>query len=256
MRRSAAIPAAAALLAAVTAATATGPASCDAEVGASAASRPIQLGRSVRGRAIRAVRVGQRTSTRKGLVVGSIHGDEPQGLRVTQALRRMKGIRNLDLWVVDTTNPDGLARGTRQNARGVDLNRNFPFGWARNGSPGSRYYAGPRPASEPETRVVRRLVRRIRPTVTIWYHQPYGFVILPDRGRRAPVHRRYARLARVPARRLAGPRLPGTAIAWQNRRFPRTTAFVVELPGRRVSGAAIRRHARAAVRVARDAARR
>lgn len=213
------------------------------------ASRAFLVGRSAQGRAIRAVRVGERTSRRKALVVGSVHGDEPEGLRVTRAIRRMRGIRNVDLWVIATVNPDGLSRGTRQNARGVDLNRNFPFGWSRTGPRGSRYYAGRRPASEPETRVVQRLVGRLRPAVTIWYHQPYGFVVLPESGR-GRIQRRYARLARVPARRLGGPRLPGTAIAWQNHALPGTRAFVVELPGGRISAAAAGRHARAAVRVA------
>ena len=234
---------------AVAATAAVTPATGEAPEVSVSASRAFVVGRSAQGRAIRAVRVGERASRRRALVVGSIHGDEPEGLRVTRAIRWMRGIRNVDLWLIGTVNPDGLARGVRQNARGVDLNRNFPFGWSRTGPPGSRYYAGRRPASEPETRVVQRLVRRLRPAVTIWYHQPYGFVVLPESGR-GRIHRRYARLARVPARRLGGPRLPGTAIAWQNRALPGTRAFVVELPGGRISAAVAGRHARAAVRVA------
>ena len=64
----------------------------------------------------------------------------------------------------------------RQNARGIDLNRNFPRGWRR--SPrGSRYYGGRRPLSQPESRAAARLVRRLEPRITIWFHQPYGFVV-------------------------------------------------------------------------------
>jgi protein MpaA len=62
-------------------------------------------------------------------------------------------------------NPDGTAAGTRQNAHDVGLNRKFPYRWRPISDP--TYYSGPRPASEPETRAAIRLVRRIRPAVTI-----------------------------------------------------------------------------------------
>lgn len=216
-----------------------------------AAAGTVLLGRSVEGRPIVALRLGDPRSRRKALVVGPIHGDEPGGLRVTAALRRMKRIGGVDLWLVERPNPDGLARGTRRNAHGVDLNRNFPRHWRRS-SRASAYYGGPRPLSEPESRILARLLVRLRPRVSVWYHQPYGFVVLPA-ARTAPyavtrVARRYALLARWPGHRLA--RLPGTAVDWANRRLPGTASFVVELGGEGPSPATAMRHARAAARLA------
>src|SRR4051794_29844884 len=86
--------------------------------------RRITFGHSVRGTSLRAVRLGDFHASRKALVVGVIHGDEPAGLKVLRALRRSHGdVKGVQLWVVKTVNPDGLAANTRQNARGVDLNR-------------------------------------------------------------------------------------------------------------------------------------
>jgi murein peptide amidase A len=200
------------------------------------------IGHSALGRPIRAVELGNPRSARKVLVVGCIHGNEPAGMRVTRLLARGAHPRRFDLWLVNDVNPDGFARRTRQNGRGVDLNRNFPAAWRPLGRPGDLTYAGPHALSEPESRAVVRFVGRIHPDLTIWFHQPQAFVRAWS-GPSLRAARRYARLARVPFRRMRVP--PGAATRWQDRRFPGTASFVVELPSGALSAAAAARYARA-----------
>lgn len=187
----------------------------------------IAIGRSVRGRRLSVVRLGPRDARRRVLVVGCIHGDEDAGRAMAGVLERGPLPRDTELWVLRDMNPDGLAAGTRQNARGVDLNRNFGRGWRR--LPRGRHYSGPRPLSEPESRAVRRLIMRVRPDLTLWFHQPFG--IVARSGADPAVERRVARALGLPLRPL--PRPPGSASTWQNRAYPRSDSVVVELgPGR------------------------
>jgi protein MpaA len=199
----------------------------------------LLLGRSYDGRPIRAWRIGNPGSPRKLLVVGCIHGNECAGTAVTQRLVDLVRPIAADLWVIQNLNPDGLARGTRQNARGVDLNRNFPSQWRA--APRGPEYPGPRPASERETRIAMRLIERVRPDVTLWFHQPQDVVRAWGPSRAAA--RRYARLAGARYASLRWP--PGTAANWQNRRFHDAASFVVELAPGALSAAAADRHARA-----------
>ena len=201
------------------------------------------LGRSAEGRPIRVTRIGAATAPVKVLVVGAIHGNETAGLAVTALLRRhAPQIAGAELWIVPTINPDGVAADSRHNAHGVDLNRNFPDGWRTGGRAGDTYYPGTRPLSEPESRLIARLVRRLHPAATIWYHQALGLVDLGTAGDRTLV-RRYARISGLPARRLDF--LPGVATRWQNRLTPGSSAFVVELPSGALGPADAARHARA-----------
>jgi protein MpaA len=217
-------------------------------------SGPVErelAGRSAEGRAIQLYRLGLPTARYRVLVVGCIHGDECAGRAVTRRLLRTGAPVGVQLFVLQNLNPDGFVRGVRQNARGVDLNRNFGSEWRRLGRRWSPQHAGPRPWSEPETRVARSLVERLRPDITIWFHQPQALV--RAWGPSVGVARVYARLARMPYRSLRWPH--GTGPNWQNHRFPGDAAFVVELPPGGLNAAAAERHVRAILGLRRAIAR-
>jgi murein peptide amidase A len=93
------------------------------------------IGRSLQGRPITAIRVGDPHGTRRLLVVGCIHGNECAGTAITTALEHTR--TRADLWIIPDLNPDGYAHGTRQNARGVDLNANWSSGWQPEGGLGT-----------------------------------------------------------------------------------------------------------------------
>jgi murein peptide amidase A len=208
--------------------------------------RTVFLGRSVRGFPISALERGDPGSSRKVLVVGCIHGTECAGIAVVRLLAQARVRGDVDLWLVPNLNPDGFAAGTRQNAHGVDLNRNFPAMWTRIGRPGSLQWSGPRPLSEPESRIARRLILRLRPALSLWFHQPQA--VVRAWGPSIPAARRYARLAGVPFRALAWPN--GTVSNWQNHLDPHAASFVVELPGGPLTPTAAKPYADALLRLA------
>jgi murein peptide amidase A len=175
------------------------------------------IGRSVQGRPIALARRGDPAAPRKVLAVGCIHGNEPAGRGIVADLMRASPAADTQLLLVRDMNPDGFAQHQRGNAHGVDLNRNSPEHWAG---------AGARPWSEPETRAIRDLVLRERPTVSLYYHQPFGLVDLPEAGR-PDVARTYSELVGLPLKRLT--RRPGSITRWQNARVQAGSAFVVEL---------------------------
>lgn len=212
------------------------------------------IGHSVRGRAITVEQVGPTPGAgptaappRTVLVIGCIHGDEGAGRDVVARLRDSVPPAGSRLLLVENVNPDGFARRTRQNAHGVDLNRNGSVGRRDLGPGGSPFYAGPRAFSEPESRAIRALLRRVRPDVTIWYHQPLRGVDVPERGSPAPA-RRYSRVSGLRLRPLGS--RPGSLSRWTNARVRRGSSFVVELAAGRLSAAAARRHALAVLSLA------
>jgi protein MpaA len=204
-----------------------------------AVAERVVIGNSVERRPIVAWTFGPSRARRKILVVGCIHGNECAGLGILSALRHTRVSRGVQLWLVPEMNPDGTAADSRQNAHGVDLNRNFPYRWQPISDP--TYDSGPFAVSEPETRAAMRLVQRIRPAVTIWYHQHMDLVDMA--GGDLGVARRYAQFARLEPTCLTF--LSGEETAWSNHTLQGTTSFVVELPAGPVPQDALARHVRA-----------
>ena len=188
--------------------------------------RTYLLGYSVEHRPIVAWLIAPKRTWRSMLIVGSVAGDEPGGITVTQQLAAEPAIRGLKLWLIPDGNPDGAALGTRVNADGVDLNRNFPSGWRHQGKRGNRHYSGPRPASEPETRAIEAFLKRIHPQLAVWLHQPYGVIDASEGPGWA--EQQLARALKLPLEQLRD--YPGSAIGYDNHLVP-ASAFDVELPG-------------------------
>jgi len=123
------------------------------------------IGASVEGRPIDAITVGG--GPRRMLLIGGIHGDEREGLGAVDRAVEIAHAHG-HAWtttIVRDMNPDGTARGTRTNARGIDLNRNWP---ARNFKPGRA--RGAQPLCEPETLAVHALIEDIRPSIVVVFH--------------------------------------------------------------------------------------
>ena len=205
--------------------------------------RTVTLGRSVDGRPITAVETGDLDARRRALVVGCIHGNETAGIAIADRLAASPPPPGLDLWILSDLNPDGVAAGTRGNADRVDLNRNFPWHWR---SLSGIYYSGAHPLTEPESRIAYRLIRRLEPSISIWFHQHLD--VVDESGGSIAVERHFATLTGMRLARLT--REPGSVIGWSNHQDPAGTAFAVELPTGQLSHSAASRYARAVIAVA------
>ena len=175
------------------------------------------IGRSVRGRAIHAWRVGDPHAKVKAVAMAVMHGNEPAPRLILDSIRDGRPVQGIDLWLVPVANPDGLARHTRKNAHGVDLNRNFPYRWA---DLDGTYESGPRSASEREPRVLMRFFADVRPRYVVSFHQPlHGVDTSVSEAR--PFAARLARHLDLPRKRLVcGGVCHGTFTEWFMHRFP------------------------------------
>jgi succinylglutamate desuccinylase len=185
------------------------------------------IGHSVDGTEIVARHYGALDAPTQLVVIGQLHGTEPGGQQVIRELATRQVPAGLGLWLIVTANPDGDRKGTRVNARGVDLNRNFPDSWQ--GARGrGLYWPGPQAASEPETRALIRFLSRVRPAAVLSYHQAFDLVDI-SHPRSAAAGRMLAKWMgeRAAVVRCQGP-CHGTLTQWVDRDL-KAVAITVEL---------------------------
>jgi len=179
---------------------------------------PDQYGRSVLGLPLEVWRPAERCEL---LVFAGIHGEEPETTYALSRALRQLGEPLQRAAVILAANPDGLVRGTRGNARGVDLNRNFPTGnWQA--APvtcrstiedpsdvvlGTGGYAG----SEPEVQALLALLDALRPAAVVALHAPLACI---DDANDSALGRRLAARTGMPLVRDVGYPTPGSFGSW------------------------------------------
>jgi len=132
--------------------------------------------RSVEGRPIEVYTFGD--GERTILLMAGVHGDEQTGVRIVGSI--LDRLRTADLSalneqivVMPLCNPDGYEANTRRNARGIDINRNFP---TKDFGSGEEKPGWTEPASEPETRAILEVVERFKPYLIITLHEALSCV--------------------------------------------------------------------------------
>ncbi len=207
------------------------------------------IGQSVQGRDITAYRMGT-PGGRPVLLIGVIHGDEAKGFGITKMIRTMPTPKGIDLWIIDSINPDGQAADIRYNANGVDLNRNVSYNWTyipKTTTDGE--YSGEAPADQPETQALEKFVGEIKPYITMFWHQDANRVSPGGAHREIPTQ--FAELVGLSAASTpCTGGCTGTFTQYINHTIKGGTAFIVELPGNdEVTPAMVKLHAEATLRV-------
>lgn len=170
------------------------------------------------------------------LIHAGIHGEEGEtSVALSQAMRAL-GETSRHCAVVLAANPDGLARGTRSNARGVDLNRNFPTrDWRdapvlhRATLDGPREVAlspGSAPGSEPETQALIALIEELKPEAVVALHAPLACI---DDAKEGPLARWIAEKTSLPLVADVGYPTPGSFGTWGGERGLAVVTYEFEM---------------------------
>src|SRR5204862_5793858 len=144
-------------------------------------------------------------------------GEQRGPSRILSRPRAGRPTKGPDVWGIPVYTPAGPARHTRQNAHGVDLNRNWPRHWAHLGG---ATYSGPVPASEPETKAIMAFLKQVRPRWIVSFHQPLHGVGRTG-GKGGKFVRRLHRRLHLPVKSFNCDGVcHGTMTEWYNAYFP------------------------------------
>lgn len=194
----------------------------------------LEYGVSVKGSPLE-IYIPKNRSNISILIMAGIHGDEPESTALlSEALRHLEP-NELENAVILCANPDGLSNGTRANANGVDLNRNFP---ASNWRSDPVYYRnnineprdislspGSNPASESETEALLITIKELKPEYVISIHGALACIEDPTK---SPLSKWIAQQTKLPLVKNVGYSTPGSLGSWADEN--NLNVITIELP--------------------------
>ena len=173
------------------------------------------------------------------LVFAGIHGEEPDSTVLLSRALRSLAQPSGSCAVILCANPDGVQLGTRGNANGVDLNRNFPSSnwtsapvthkWHTDDHRRVELSPGPRPESEPETLALMQVIERLKPRSVVSIHSPLGLIDDPEN---TALGACFSARSGLPRTVLANETTPGSFGSWTAETG--VTTITYELPNQSV----------------------
>ncbi len=143
------------------------------------------------------------------LIIGCMHGDEPQGKYLIE--KYIDENPETKLLLIPCLNPDGLNNNTRVNSNGVDINRNFPTkNWTL--SEKGDFYGGETPASELETKFLIEMIEEFKPQIILTLHAPYKVVNYD--GPAKDIAEKISQIINYPVEKSIGYPTPGSFGTW------------------------------------------
>ncbi len=192
----------------------------------------LSFGSSITGRPIKVFGFGD--GTLPVLLLGGVHGDEPEGFILVERLLEQfrtgqaappAGVR---LFVCPRLNPDGCSVNRRTNERNVDLNRNLPTKDWDGAFKNVRYFPGSAPGSEPESQATLEMIERLAPAAIFSMHS-YEHAMVNFNGECEDLARAMSALNRLPPKGDIGYPTPGslgTYAGWE-RNIPTITLEIL-----------------------------
>ncbi len=188
------------------------------------------LGKSYDGREIWCLRIGSAYAGKKLVIDAAIHAREWKNTQVLmrqaeEILREYNDhrdhFRNAGIYLIPMDNPDGVTisqygykgirnkklqkkikkighfRRWKNNARGVNLNNNFPAGFSvkKKKKPDAATYSGKKAGSEKETKALMKFIQRIKPDTVLNLHST-GSVLYWDFNVKGTLHDKQYQLAK------------------------------------------------------------
>ncbi len=200
-------------------------------------SEPVVYGHTVEGTPLHLWPA--RASRVELLVFAGIHGEEPDTTVLLSRALRSRSSAPRSVAVILCANPDGMRLGTRGNANGVDLNRNFPSSnwqlkpvthrWNVDSDQRVSLSPGSRPSSEPEVCALLKVVQDLQPQCVVSVHSPLGLIDDPDK---TAIGRVLSERSGLPRTVLPNADTPGSFGSWTSEIGVPTVTY--ELPNQSI----------------------